>query len=383
MKISFDLRFAHLPCGGRTHVQVIFSLIAMHPQTHWRLYYNDWCDSQMEIVGRLRSLHSRPVEQGDIEFVPVKRGCLTLGQHVEFFKFRDDATLYHYLNFDMPVGMRGIARVVTIHDLYPLTLAGYCSRAKRAYFGWINRRSCERAERVIAVSEHTKKDIIENPNIPEEKIKVIYQGFSERFQPVEDQEALGRIRQRYQLPERFILYTGTHKPHKNLMRLVEAFARLDRRFAEVALVMTGPITRDSELLKAKAEALGVVKRLHFKGLVAMEDLPGIYTLADLYVLASLYEGFGIPPLEAMACGTAVACSKATAIPEVVGDAGRLFDPYSVDDIATTISQTLEQDVNNSQVRKKCLDQAAKFSWAKMAKKTYPLYESVAGGSASH
>ena len=377
MRISYDLRFANLPCGGRTYVQIIYALIADHTQTCWRLYYNSWCDSQMEIIQRLQQLYPQRFKLSEIECVPVKKGCLTLGHHLDFFKFTDDAALYHYLHFDMPLGMRKIKQVVTIHDLYPLTLKGYCRRAKRAYFHWISKSSCRRAERIIAISHHTKKDIIECLNIPEEKIEVIHQGFSDRYRPVEDPDALQNIRRKHRLPPRYILYTGIHKPHKNLQRLVEAFARLDQRFADFHLIMTGPITDDTDQLKAKANQLGIADKLHFIGLVPMEDLPAIYTLADLFVLASLYEGFGVPPLEAMACGTPVACSSATAIPEVVGDAGRLFDPYSIDDIAAKISEALQYDVNHTRLRQKCLTQAAQFSWTKTAQKTYALYEQVA------
>ncbi len=379
MKISYDLRFANLPCGGRTYVQIIYALVKNHPDCHWVLYYNPWCSSQTEIVDKLSELYPSRVESGEICFVTVQAACLSLKHHIEFRKFNDDSDLYHYLHFDMPLGIKANRHLVTVHDLYPITLPGYCSSLKQLYFKSITRKSCQRSEKVIAISHHTKKDIIENLGIEESKIEVIHQGYSDRYGKVSDQQQLDQVKNKYQLPENFILYTGIHKPHKNLERLFQAYARLPKlQLDYFNLILTGPINQDTEKLKELAKSLGIESKVSFKGMLPIEDLPALYTLAKLFVLPSLYEGFGVPPLEAMACGTPVACSNATAIPEVVGNVGRLFNPTDIDHMADTISQALETDIDDSDLQKKCIEQAAKFSWEKTAKRTFQMYEKIVG-----
>ena len=146
LTISLDLRFAHLPGGGRVYVQKLApALVEAHPEIHWRLYHNRFCSHQQQIIQQLQNSLVRQNHPDNLELRPVSSKCLSLKQHLEFLRFRDDAALYHYLHFDLPLGMRHLPLVVTIHDLYPLTVAGYCSRAKRAYFARMARSSARRA----------------------------------------------------------------------------------------------------------------------------------------------------------------------------------------------------------------------------------------------
>lgn len=376
--ISFDLRFAHLPGGSWPYVSnVIPILIREHPEITWRLYYNPWSPPQQEI---LNNLHTEFAQSADhtMELRAVRGGCLSLRQHLEFLRCRDDADLYHYLHFDMPLGMRHLPLVMTIHDLYPITVPGYCSAAKRRYFYHVTRLNLRRAARVIAISQHTCHEILRNFDVPAEKIVVIPQGRSDAHRPIEDTELLTRIKQRYHLPDQFIIYTGNHKPHKNLQRLFQAYARLPENMRQAqALVLTGPLSDNTQALRGVADSLGVADRVMFLGAVPADDLIPLYNLASLCVLPSLHEGFGVTPVEAMACGTPVVCSNATAIPEVVGDVARTFDPNSVAEMAAALVAAVEKDINNPQLRRACLAQAEKFTWQKTARRTFDLYRSIA------
>ncbi len=375
MKISYDLRFAHLPGGGGVYTaQLLKALVRARPEVTWKVYHNPDSRPQSTIIKELEA------ERGErIELAAVKAPCLSVRQHWEFRKFREDANLYHYPHFDLPWGMRDVPLVMTIHDLYPLTLPDYCSGLKRRYFYQVLRHNARRAGRVITISEHTKKDILQYLGIPEEKIRLIPQGYDRKYQPIADLDKLSGIRKKHRLPERFILYVGNHKPHKNLERLLEGYRQLpDEMRQEYTLVLTGPISKYSERLRELAGGLGISPKVRFLGLIGEEDLPGLYNLASLCVLPSLYEGFGLPLVEAMACGTAVVCSQATAIPEVVGAAGRFFDPLESGAISEAIRDSLQNDVGKAEVRRACLAQAAKFSWEQTAGKTWEVYREIVG-----
>ncbi|MCF7958660.1 MAG: glycosyltransferase family 4 protein [Phycisphaerae bacterium] len=385
MKVSFDIRFAHLPCGSWPYVSnVLWLMVADHPESQWRIYHNPWSPPQQDIINRLKKINLDP---GRIEYIPIKNGCLSLGHHLEFRPIQDDSDVYHYPHFDMPLGLKGPSLVMTIHDLYPLTLPGYCSRLKRIYFRYIAAKNARRASRVITISKNTKRDIIEQLNIPAEKITVINQGYSDQFHPIDDKTFLATIAQKYHLPETFILYTGNHKPHKNIARLIQAFAQLPGALQKkYPLILTGPITNDTTHLINLAKSLTLTATtkpttpqadLTFLGLIDADDLPALYNLASLGVLPSLYEGFGLAPLEAMVCGTPAICSNTSATPEVAGNAARMFDPYNINDIAKTLQAALQNDINNPTVQQAGFQNAKRFSWKKNANLTYQLYKEVA------
>jgi len=376
MEIGFDIRFASRPGGGGVYVRRLLThLVKMYPQEHWRLYYNSWCGNQRKVIQGLEEFAG---DRGHIELVPVQTGVLSLRQHLEFRKVPMQGDLYHYPHFDLPLGIKGTAVVATIHDLYPLTDKRYCSGTKRAYFHYLSKRSCKRAARIIAVSEYTKNEIIKHLAVPAEKIAVVPQSQDTGYHPIDDGEILSELREKYKLPERFIFYTGNHKRHKNLARLLEAYSRLKPPLRQAyKLVITGGITRETEQLKVQAMQLGIEKEVHFTGWVRGDDLAGLYNLASLVVLPSLYEGFGYTTLEAMACGKPVVCSKGGAIPEVVGAQGQMFDPYNTEQMSERITEALEKDVDNPEVRKKMLEQSGKFSPQQTARMTYEVYKEVA------
>ncbi len=381
MKISFDLRFAHLPWGSWFYVsEVIDVLVREHPETYWRIYHNPSSPPQQEIVRRLNArLAENPAVK--IEFRPVKYPCLTLGQHWEFRRFHDDADVYHYLHFDMPLGMREPKRVMTIHDLYPLVLAGYCGRFKQMCFSMLCRRNIQRCDRIITVSQATKRDLLKHLDAPAERITVIPQGYSPAFRPINDAEALEQTRRRCVLPAHFILYCGNHKPHKNLRRLLQGYGLLPLAMRQHwSLVLTGPCDEHTHKLQQQTQQAGIADHVRFIGKVDAADMPALFNLADVLVQPSLYEGFGLPPLEALACGTAVVSSRGGALPEVVGNAARLFDPVNVDDLREQLQLALENDVDNISLKHQRLAQASRFGWLRTARETYQVYQQVAQNS---
>ncbi|MCK4629773.1 MAG: glycosyltransferase family 4 protein [Sedimentisphaerales bacterium] len=375
MKISFDLRFAHLPGGGRVYVRRLITTLPLeYPDNHWVLYHNRWCPHQQEIIRGLYSLVP-PECQGNIELRSVRAPILSLRHHIEFLRFQDTSELYHYPHFDLPLGLRRVPIVITLHDLYPLSDSGYCSAVKRAYFYRLTRQAVRRAKRVIAISEYTKNEAVRLLEVPAEKIAVVPQSHDPAHHPIDDTDLLSRIREKYNLSEHFIFYTGNHKPHKNLVRLFNSYARLPGELRKAyPLILAGKLSPQTNQLVSRAAELGIKKNVTFLGWVAADDLPALYNLASLVVLPSLYEGFGCAAVEAMACGTAVACSNGGAIPEVAGTTVRFFDPYSEEDMTAALAMSLANDVDNPQVREAGIRRAEQFSIYKTARLTYKVYQ---------
>ncbi|RME69436.1 MAG: glycosyltransferase family 1 protein, partial [Chloroflexi bacterium] len=232
-------------------------------------------------------------------------------------------------------------------------------------------RSVARADHVIAVSEATRQDLIELYGTPAEKISVLYHGVASHFRPQTDPACLHRLRQRYGLGERpFILSVGTIQPRKNFRRLIQAFARLDPPYT---LVIAGGRGWGESDIFAEAVRLGLQDRVHFPGFIADDDLPALYSAAELFVYPSLYEGFGLPALEAMACGTPVVASNRSALPEVVGEAGLLVDPLDVGAIAGAMAQVLTTPELRQKLSEAGQRRAAQFTWDGVARQLLALY----------
>jgi alpha-1,3-rhamnosyl/mannosyltransferase len=265
------------------------------------------------------------------------------------------------------------------------------------------------SDKVIAVSKATKEDLIKFYHVPQEKIAVTYLAADERFRPRSEDE-VAAMRRKYGLPARYVLYFGINKPHKNLVRLIEAWSLVIGLFSRshVYLRQRKVFTWDSldfgrknwslgfdhwSLVIAgawderypepieRAEALGITESVRFLGPVPEEDLPALYSGATLFVFPSLWEGFGLPVLEAMACGVPVACSKTSSLPEIVGDAALMFDPSDVEGMALTIRRALEDEALRAEIGEKGLQRAAQFSWNDMAITTLKVYSESAEISA--
>jgi glycosyltransferase involved in cell wall biosynthesis len=233
---------------------------------------------------------------------------------------------------------------------------------------------CHNADAVITVSNVVKKDIVKFTGVEPEKVVPVHNGFDpNRFHMIQDSQLLGSVRQAYQLPERFILWTGQIYPPKNLGRLLEALAQVKEEIPHKLVIAGEERWRAKEDLEL-IERLGIKDRIHFTGWVSHDHLPAFYNLADLFVLPSLYEGFGIPLLEAMACGCPVLTSTTGSPPEVVEDAGYLVDPIKVDDIAAGICEVLSNFERRSAMVAKGLERVKDFSWGKCARQTLKVLE---------
>jgi glycosyltransferase involved in cell wall biosynthesis len=232
---------------------------------------------------------------------------------------------------------------------------------RRLYYATFGRAFARKAISIITDSEHAKRDIIRLWRIAPSKITVIPLGLSARYVPVHDENLLAATRNRFHLPNRFLLYLGNFKPHKNVGFLIRVFARLALRFPDYKLVLAGPMDSHGRKMQEIAADEGIADKVVFTGIVRETDRPeALLSLADLFVFPSLYEGFGLPPLEAMACGTPVAVSRETSLPEVVGDAGVLFDPKNIDETCDTIARLLSDSTRCKRFADAGLDRAAQF-----------------------
>jgi glycosyltransferase involved in cell wall biosynthesis len=215
--------------------------------------------------------------------------------------------------------------------------------------------------------------------VPPDKIVVVYNAIDEHFRVTPSEEDVARVRERYQLDHQFVLYVGNIKPHKNLVRLIEAFAELRRTgFDEVKLLIIGDQISKLPALRRAVHSHKLHKHVRFLGYVSDQTLGILYRLASAFVFPSLYEGFGLPPLEAMASGTPVVTSNVSSLPEVAGDAAVLVDPYDVDSIVDGMRRVLTDPVLAADLRRKGIERAREFSWERSVEKTRQVYQEIGG-----
>ncbi len=272
---------------------------------------------------------------------------------------------------------RNLATVVTIHDMGYLYFPEAHTRAQRLYLRLSTVWSARVASRVIAISSATRDDLILHAGIPPEQIRVILHGVAPRFTP-QDAAQVAAVRQRYDVPERYFLYVGTVQPRKNLVRLIEAFAQSSEAMPDPpTLVIAGKRGWLTEAIEqqARQQAPG---RVRFVGYVPDADMPALYSGALAFVFPSLYEGFGMPVLEAMACGTPVLTSNTSSLPEVAGSAALLVDPHSTTSMRDAFTRLATSDALRADLARLGSLHAAQFTWDACAANTLDvLQEAVA------
>ncbi len=309
-------------------------------------------------------------------------GTYTLSEQVRvpLVLRRERVDLYHAPHYVLPP-LAQCKSVVTIHDvihlLFPQYLPGRLAHAYARATLWA---AAKRSDRILTVSETSKNDILRRFKVPAEKIAVIYNAIDERFnvQPSEDQ--VQRVRQRYQLDQRFVLYVGNIKPHKNVERLIHAFDRLRLGvFDDLRLLIIGDEISKYPALRRAVPVHKLHKQVRFLGFVPIETLAVLYRLADVFVFPSLYEGFGLPPLEAMASGAPVVTSNVSSLPEVVGDAALLVDPYDPDAIADGMRRVLTDEDLRATLRTRGFEQAQRYSWQRSIEQVRAIYDEVLQG----
>jgi len=282
--------------------------------------------------------------------------------------------LFHSPDFTLPPVRHGTQTIVTIHDLSFVRMPECFEPALLAYLMANVPRAVARADWILADSESTRQDLIALLDAPADRISVIYPGIEPRFHAVTDADALQCVRTRYDLPERFVLSLGTVQPRKNYVGLMRAFARLPE--PDVSLVIAGGRGWLSDDIYRAVEELGLDARVRFLGFVDDVDLPALYSMAVLFALPSLYEGFGIPLLEAMACGTPVIAADNSSLPEVVGDAGILLDAHDTDALAQTMRQLLGDTEQQQRLARRGLARARQFTWQHAAEQLLSTYRRV-------
>jgi glycosyltransferase involved in cell wall biosynthesis len=286
----------------------------------------------------------------------------------------------------------GAGTVLTIHDMTTHLFPEWHVATNTAMHAAKERFAATRANQIVAVSEATKRDVVQHLDVPPERVSVVYEAADERFRPHTPDE-IAPVVERYGLrPGGYILSVGTLEPRKNYEWLVEAYALSVECSATVAssagvpkpinglpeLVIAGGRGWGFEPILAAPERFGVAGRVHFLGKVPDEDLPALMAGASLFVYPSLYEGFGLPPLEAMASGVPVVVAKSSSLPEVIGDAGVLCDPRDPADIAQRMTEVLGNPQLATRLREAGLRRAAQFSWGRTARETLAVYESLVG-----
>lgn len=295
-------------------------------------------------------------------------GQLELYWHLR--KMKPD--LFHAPSFVVPF-LSDVPLVTTIHDLNHVVLSENYSIFHRIYYSVLLARKIKKAKSVITVSEFSKAEIINYFRTPSETVTVIHNGISENFQTqnAQSEDATQLILRKYELPEKYILSVGNKKPHKNMARLVEAWAASD---CKLALVLLSDF--DSELLSI-AEKANKKHNLHFLRFVPNECLPTVYSNAELFVYPSMYEGFGLPPLEAAACGTPVIVSNCSSMPEVMKSFATYIDPSDTANMSQTLQATL-QSLPKSRGENGHAGQAhaRSYSWRKAANDTLKIFENV-------
>lgn len=266
--------------------------------------------------------------------------------------------------------------VFTLHDLIYLRYPEYHLPYNRWYLRLAMPRYLEASDVIVTPSECSRQDAIRAYRLPESKIKVIYEAPAPTFTPPTGPAPLNGVRQKYNLPEKYILYVGTIEPRKNLARLLEAFRPLLAHWPALKLVLLGKKGWLYEPFFHRLQELGLTGQVVFPGFVDEADLPAFYHLAELFVFPSLYEGFGLPPLEAMACGAPVICSNSSSLPEVVGDAALLIEPTDTAGLHTAMRRVLEDPHLRADLARRSLVQAQKFSWQKAVDELEQVYRSL-------
>lgn len=296
---------------------------------------------------------------------------LRLPLYVDLFTGQLD--LLHSPDFVLPP-VRRARTIVTVHDLSFIRYPECAARGLVDYLNTVAPRSLRRADMILADSAWTRQDIINLLGMPAEKIRVVPAGVGPEYHPISDQAALAAVRERYHLPQRFILHVGTLEPRKNLTRLMEALHAMTGQEPETRLVLVGGKGWLYEDIFASVERLGLANRVVFPGYVTEADLPAVYNLATVFAYPSLYEGFGIPPLEAMACGVPVVSSNSSSLPEVTGDAALLVEPTDTDALAAAILRALTDESLRQALRERGFARARAFSWPAAAEKLLDAYK---------
>ncbi|MEW6606640.1 MAG: glycosyltransferase family 1 protein [bacterium] len=366
MKIGIDAHtIGHKVTGNETYISnVIKALAKIDKENSYKLYYTN-----PEIV------KNGFINQPNFQEILIKPHSplirIPFSFPLEILKRPID--LFHVQYIAPPLCSCPI--IVTIHDLSFIHYPQYFTKREQLRMSMLIPITARQATKILAVSEYSKKDIINSYRIPEDKIVVTYDGVNESFHPIDNQELLDEIVAKYGITNKFVLYVGNIHPRKNLGRLIEAYCLLKKNHnIKHKLVIVGKKAWLYADVFKRVREMGLENEIVFTEYVPQEDLPLLYNAAEVFVYPSIFEGFGIPPLESMACGTPVITSNTSSFPEVVGDAGVTVSPHSVDDIAKAIYDVLSNPQMQKRLSEKGIERAKLFTWENTAKRTLSVYK---------
>ena len=301
---------------------------------------------------------------------------------------RASVDLCHVPYFAPPVRPT-VPTVVTVHDLIPLLLPSYRGSILVRLYTLLVAAAARRSDWIITDSLHSKGDIVRHLRVAPERVQVIYLAADPACRPVVDEESLGAVRRKYGLPEAYVLYLGGFDQRKNLRTLFRAYAHVQEAMGSKTprLVVAGRLpVAETPLFpdpKRMAAELGIERSVIFTGWVAGEDKPALYSGALFFAFLSLYEGFGLMPLEAMSCGTPVLAARSSSLPEIVGPGGILVNPVELDDVVEGMAALVRDPSLRGRLSQNALAQAAKFDWHQTANETLQVYELAVSGAGAH
>jgi glycosyltransferase involved in cell wall biosynthesis len=377
--IAVDVRWIGTDTGGikQYTVNLVKNLAKIDRKNRYSLLYNsDICRKELE-----KDLELNP----NFKWIKFRYGIFSLQNQIFLpgFLKKNKIDVFHSTNFMVPLYCNMYKTVVTVHDLKPYLFPDLCRESKKVKFYHIYKvlmkNITRKVNKIITVSQYSKSDILNVFHINSSKVQVVYNGKDDIFRVIDDRNLINETKLKYKIPQnRIILYVGRHEFAKNLVGLINAFAKLEKKLSDAYLVITGEKDERYPEPYLLIDKLSLNKKVIFTGFLPDVDLPLIYSSCDIFVFPSFYEGFGLPPLEAMACGIPVITSDTSSLPEIVGDAGIMINPCDIDGLADNMYKVLTDNNLRLKMIEKGLGQAGVFSWKEAAKKTIEVYEKVVG-----
>jgi len=376
--VAFDARYVNDRYHGigRHAYNLLDALTRLDSGRRYLVYYHPgYCNTRFN----MESLR----ERSNVELRPIRLPLYLPNEQLiwPILLTRARVDLFHSPYVVLPFLTR-IRSVMTVHDLIFERHPEYRPRSYlQRFYRPVTQLGTKRADLVLTVSESTARDVQAYYQVNRASIHVIGNAVDLTFQRERDPARLAAVRERYDLPERFILTVGAGRPHKNIETLVEAFARLDPSLAPTLVIGGEHDPRFPDGVRDRIQAHSIASRVVQSGMIREEDLPVVYSLADVFVFPSLVEGFGLPPLEAMACGTPVLASTASAVSEVLGDAALAFDARDPEQLAAALSRVLTDTALRTRLSCRGLERARAFTWERVARETlqaYALIEAATG-----
>lgn len=345
---------------GRYVYNLIEKLIEIDKSNQYALIIND--DYLLELTRNA----------DNFALIKAKASWLSLAEQIEIPRIINNVKpdLYHAASWSVPFSQT-CPVVATIYDLIHMIFPEHYSFVHRIYYNIFLPLVIKKVKRIITISESSRRDINKYFGYPMERIDIAFPAVAEQFTPIKDKQLISDFRSKRGLNKKIILYVGNRKKHKNIEGLVGAYALLsDEIRSQYEIVMPGDM--DNEL-KEMADQLDIRQNIHCLTNVSDAELPLLYNSADIFVFPTLYEGFGMPPLEAMACGIPVITSNVASIPEVVGDAAIMVDPKNVKSLTDALIKLIENDKLRQEMKEKGLARARHFTWEDCAKRTLKTY----------